>query len=343
MGGGGGAAMRAAGKLTGMGVFNGVLRGGISAAQPAEQALRNVSRPAAAVVSTATSSVADVAAIQKALCVADWDFAAVEEDLRVESSPEPIARVVFDVPPTLQEAKDATADLKEAIFKVYGPAFGLPLLAISDNPEYGPDSKFASSVPNSVFNAFKLLCERPDVQSVVISLVNDKKMWDAAMENNDLKEFMESQRKSGDTAVEFGDTEDYKTGDTEDGKTGDTKGQANKFFQKVKKSVVYMMSNVSDIFGKTGYTKAQSNKFYQKVKKSVVDMVSNVPDIIQKFFGSSPAEGISADAGGAGAERTYEKTMGTYLMGLVIMVIMVVVLKRLKFVTLLPTIRNLSS
>ncbi|TXG67300.1 hypothetical protein EZV62_008575 [Acer yangbiense] len=326
MGGGSVAAMRAAGKLTGMGVFNGGLRGGISAAQPAEQALRNVSRPAAAVVSTDTSSVADVAAIQKASWEANWDFAAVEEDLRVKSSPGPIARVVFDVPPTLQEAKDAMADLKEAIVKVYGPAFGLPLLAISDNPEYGPDSKLAS-VPTSVYTAFKLLCERPDVQSVVVSLVNDNKVWDAVMENNRLKEFMESQRKSGDTAVEFGDTEDYKTGDTEDGKTGDTKGQANKFFQKVKKSVVYVVSYVPDIFGKTGDTKGQANKFYQKVKKSVVDMVSNAPDIFQKFFGSPPAERISADAGGAGGSFN-EKTMGSYLMGLVIMVMMVVVLKR---------------
>ncbi|KAI9186353.1 hypothetical protein LWI28_016480 [Acer negundo] len=199
----GGAAIRAAGKLTGMGVFNGGLRSGISAAQTAEQALRNVSLPAAAVLSTATSSGADVATIQKA-------------------SPEPISRVVFDVPPTLQEAKDATADLKEAVDKVY--------------PESG-GSKLAS-VPSSAFNAFKLLSDSPAVQSVVASIVNDKKVQDAVMENNDLKEFMVSQRNNaavedqeshrmfdesssnsnpgGDTAVKFGDTEDGKVGDTEE-------------------------------------------------------------------------------------------------------------------------------
>ncbi|KAK0600146.1 hypothetical protein LWI29_012084 [Acer saccharum] len=219
----GGAAIRAAGKLTGMGVFNGGLRGGISA----EQALRNVSLPAAAVVSTTTSSGADVAAIQKA-------------------SPEPISRVVFDVPPTLQEAKDATADRKEALDKVYRESNG---------------SKLAS-VPSSACKAFKLLSDSPAIQSVVTSIVNDKKVRDAVMESNVLKEFMVSQRNNaavedqeshrmfdesssdsnpgGDTAVKFGETED--------GKVGDTEGPVKEYFQNVKKSVVEMVSNVSNFF-----------------------------------------------------------------------------------------------
>ncbi|KAK0599676.1 hypothetical protein LWI29_007514 [Acer saccharum] len=293
---GGGAAIRAAGKLTGMGALNGGLRCGIPAAQPAEQALRNVSRPTAAVLSTASSSGADVAAIQKVSSwEAEWEFTAMEEDLMVEPSPEPISRVVFDVPPTLQEAKDATADLKEVLDKVY-----------LSSPE---SSGSIAPVPPSALIAFKLLSESPAVQSVVVSLVNDDKVWDAVMENNVVKEFKESLRKSaavedqeshrmfdesssdsnpgGDTAAEFGDTED--------GKDGDTKDPVNEFFQNVKKSVVEMVSNVSDFF--------------------------------QNLFGSSPAEKTSADAGGAGGSFN-EKTMGTYLMGLVIMVIMVVVLKR---------------
>ncbi|KAK2639382.1 hypothetical protein Ddye_027177 [Dipteronia dyeriana] len=263
---GGGAA---AGKLTGMGVFNGWLRGGISAAQPAEQALLNVSRPAAAVVSTAASPGADVAVIQK-------------------SSPEPIARVVFDVPPTLQEAKDATADLKEPVDKVY-----------LSSPESG-GSKVAS-VPSSAYKTFKLLSDSPAIQSVVASIVNDKKVWDAVMENNDLKEFLVSQRNnaavdesSSDSSPGGGDTA-VKFGDTEDGKGGDTKGPVNEYFQNVKKSVVEMVSNVSGFF--------------------------------QNFFGSSPAERTFADAGGAGGSF-YEKTMGASLMGLAITVITVVVLKR---------------
>ncbi|KAI9185124.1 hypothetical protein LWI28_004396 [Acer negundo] len=295
----GGAAIRAAGKVTGMGVFNSGLRGGISAAQPAEQALRNVSRPAAAVVSTASSSGADVAAIQKVSSwEAEWDFAAVEEDLMVESAPEPIARVVFDVPPTLQEAKDATADLKEALDKVY-----------LSSPESSGST--LTSVPSSAFFAFKLLSESPAVQSVVASLVNDNKVWDAVTGNVEYKEFMVYQRNNaaiedqeshrmfdesssdsspgGDTAVEFG----------EDGKDGDTEDPVNEFFQNVKKSVVEMVSNLSDFF--------------------------------QNLFGSSPAERTSADAGGnaGGVGGSFnEKTMGAYIMGLVIMVIMVVVLKR---------------
>ncbi|KAK2639387.1 hypothetical protein Ddye_027182 [Dipteronia dyeriana] len=294
---GGGAALRAAGKVTGMGVFNGRLRGGISAAQPAEQALRNVSRPAATVVSTACSSGADVAAIQKASSwEADWEFAVAEEDLVVESAPEPIARVVFDVPPTRQEAKDATADLTEAVNEVY-----------LSSPESG--GSILASVAPSAFNAFKLLSESPAVQTVVASIANDKKVWDAVMRNNDLREFMMSQRNNA--AIE--DQESHRTfeesssdsnpgGDTEDGKDGDTEDPVNEFFQNVKKSVVEMVSNVSDFF--------------------------------QNLFGSSQAERTSADAGGAranagGAGGSFnEKTIGASLMGLAIMVIMVVVLKR---------------
>ncbi|KAK3199416.1 hypothetical protein Dsin_022831 [Dipteronia sinensis] len=307
---GGGAAIRAAGKLTGLGVLNGGLRGGISAAPPVEQALRNVSRPAAAVVSTASSSGADVAAIQRASWEADWDFAAVEEDLMVESSPERIARVVFDVPPTLQEAKDATADLKEALDKVYlsspeyGPVFGLPLLATSDYLEtkscISCDSKSAP-VPTYAFNAFKLLSESPAVQSVVASIATDKKVWDAVMENNHLREFMMSQRN--DAAIE--DQESHRMFDesSSDSSPGD---------------------DTADEFGDT---EDPVKEFFQNVKKSVVEMVSNVSDFFQNLFGSSPAEKTSADAGGAGGSFI-ENTMLASLMGLAIMVIMVVVVKR---------------
>ncbi|KAK2639381.1 hypothetical protein Ddye_027176 [Dipteronia dyeriana] len=307
---GGGAAMRAAGKLTGMGVLNGGLRGGISTAQPAEQALRSVSRPAAAVVSTASSSGVDVAAIQKASSwEAEWDFAAVEEELMVETAPEPIARVVFDVPPTLQEAKDATADLKEALDKVYlsspeyGPAFGLPFFAISDNLEtkscISRDSK--SAPVQSAFNAFRLLSESPAVQSIVASIAADQKVWDAVMENPDLKEFMVSQRNNA--AVEEQESArmfDESSSDSSPG--GDTAGEF-------------------------GDTEDPVNDFFQKVKKSVVEMVSNVSDFFQSLFGSSPSDRTSADAGGTGAS-VMEKTMGASLMGLAIMVITVVVLKR---------------
>lgn len=107
--------MRAAGKVTGMAVFNGGLRGG-SFTPPVEQALRSVSRPAAvgATVSSGVSSGVDVSAVQKASWEADWEFAGVED---LSPPPEPIARVVFDAAPTLQEAKEATTDLKEALDK----------------------------------------------------------------------------------------------------------------------------------------------------------------------------------------------------------------------------------
>ncbi|KAL5737845.1 hypothetical protein ACOSP7_030606 [Xanthoceras sorbifolium] len=316
---GGGAAMRAAGKLTGMGIFNAGWRGAVSAAPPAEQALRNVSRPAASVVSTVGSSGADVAAVQKASWEADWDFAGVEEDLLVKSSSEPIARVVFDAAPTLEEAKDATADLKEALDRVYlsspesaayqnggtfkdGPAFGLPLHANTDNLEIKSciscDSKL-TSVPAPAFNAFKLLSESPRVQSVVASIVADPKVWHSVMANEELKEFLVSQKSNAAVQDQESPRDFYEASDSIPG--GDTAEQFGDAENGVK-------------------------DFFQKIKETVVEMVGGVSGFFQNLFGSSPAENASADAG-FGASFM-EKTIGASVMGLAIMVITVVVLKR---------------
>lgn len=111
---GGGGVIRAAGKVAGLGVHNSSLRGGFSAAGPVEQSLRNVSRPTSAAMSSTKVSGDDVAMNQKATVEMDWEFAGGEEDLVVESA-EPVARVVFGGAPSLQEAKDATSALKEAL------------------------------------------------------------------------------------------------------------------------------------------------------------------------------------------------------------------------------------
>lgn len=113
---GGGAAMRAAGKVAGVGVFNGGLRGGLSSAPPTTQSLKNVSRPVAATITSGKVSSGDVAEAQKATweMVDDWEFAGGVDDLVAQPSG-PLPRVVFDGVPSLEEAKEATSELKDAV------------------------------------------------------------------------------------------------------------------------------------------------------------------------------------------------------------------------------------
>ena len=88
-----------------------------------------------------------------------------------------------------------------------------------------------------LFNLFSLSCYYMDLS--IKALVTD-----AAVEDQEShRMFDESSSDSspgGDTAVKFGETED--------GKVGDTEGPVNQYFQNVKKSVVEMVSNVSDFF-----------------------------------------------------------------------------------------------
>jgi hypothetical protein len=57
----------------------------------------------------------------------------------------------------------------------------------------------------------------------------------------------------------------------------------------------------------------------QSIKLTVVEMVSNASNYLQNIFGFSKAEDISSD----------NKNTGEAFMGLVVMVVMVVLLKRI--------------
>lgn len=123
---GGGAAMRAAGKVAGIGVFNGGFRGGLSSATPTAQSLRNVQRPVAATISSGKVSGGDVTEAHKATweMVDDWEFAGGVDDLPAEPA-EPMPRVVFGGAPSLEETKEATAELKDALDKYVTQDFDL--------------------------------------------------------------------------------------------------------------------------------------------------------------------------------------------------------------------------
>ncbi|KAH8494494.1 hypothetical protein H0E87_021040 [Populus deltoides] len=180
---GGGGVMRAAVKVVGTGVANAGIRRGISGGTPpVEQSMRNASSPVSAIMSSKASGGEVAAGMQRpAWEVDEWELAGgVEEEMVVDSA-EPVARVVFwGAPPSLQEAKAATCELKDALQKVYpsspnlgtGSSLGGSQLSghsltnsdfletngcISCDPNRAP-------VPKYAMQAFSLLNESPKIQ-----------------------------------------------------------------------------------------------------------------------------------------------------------------------------------
>lgn len=122
---GGGGAFRAAAKVAGVTVANSGFRS-VTAEHPVFTAARNVVRPVSVSAITSSSedvksgvvhgSSIDVSPVQKMSEFDDWEMAGGEEDMMVKSG-EPLPRVVFGGAPSLQEATEATSDLKDALEK----------------------------------------------------------------------------------------------------------------------------------------------------------------------------------------------------------------------------------
>ncbi|KAF8053875.1 hypothetical protein N665_1367s0012 [Sinapis alba] len=110
---GGGRVMATAAKVAGIGVAKGGFRGGLGvpAAANDQFILRNASasKPVSASISSVVhpSAEEDAVVMRKPVWEDEWEFAEVETKT--------IPRVVFSKPPSLQEAKEATDDLKDAL------------------------------------------------------------------------------------------------------------------------------------------------------------------------------------------------------------------------------------
>ena len=127
--------MRAAAKVAGVGIVNTSLRGGVQVTPPSAEhyvmrvaASRSAACSAIATSSGGVSSVADNTASSNHKVswemVDDWEFAGgVEEEVAMVGSSavsdrgEPMARVLFGGAPSLDETKEASSDLKDALDK----------------------------------------------------------------------------------------------------------------------------------------------------------------------------------------------------------------------------------
>ncbi|XVE50464.1 hypothetical protein DITRI_Ditri01bG0164300 [Diplodiscus trichospermus] len=344
---GGGSVMRAAGKVAGFGIVNTTLRGGVQVTPPsAEYSVMRVVAPRSAssainVSSGGVSSVAEttVSDNQKVSweMVNDWEFAGgVEEEVALEGSTsvfggrEPMAQVLFGGVPSLEETKEATSDLKDALDKVYllspksadtaAQASGLSLLS---NPEETKDCVAChvnnTSVPKPAIQAFKLLKESPAVQSVVASIAADPNVWNAVLQNSAYMEFILSQ-KTNDEFKHQGSTQSSDSSMNVEEHYFDASQPKDRgkpfsdFLQNIKTSVVEMVISKKKSVAEMVISK----------KKSVVEMVSKATDFIQSLY-ALPSAQKGKENGGL---DIIEKTIGASIMGLVVMVIMIVLLKR---------------
>ncbi|CAN1347459.1 hypothetical protein LINPERPRIM_LOCUS41114 [Linum perenne] len=311
---GGGAAMRTAAKVAGIGVVNSGFRGAVSGLQPAEHSVRNASRPVSAVISSSSSTSSGTGVVQRPVWELDeWELAGgEEEELMLLESAEPKPRLVFGPPPTHQEAKEATSELKEALENSvgFGERLGLPVLTTSELTGSKNCIASAAPVPENAMRAFKLLNESPAAQSVVASIAADPNVWHAVMNNDALTEFLQSHKPITSAINE--ETAESVADSSSEGIGSPKLSEAFEDAWEYQKSKAGFMDILEDI------------------KVSVVDMFGTVTSFLQNMFGESSAGAVyETEAAGSNGKSTFrENTLGASFMALAVMAIMMVVLKR---------------
>ncbi|KAI5387426.1 uncharacterized protein LOC127107841 [Lathyrus oleraceus] len=304
---GGGGSMRTVSKLAGIGVARSGFRG-TPATYPVEHPVRNASRTSSPTrLSTQGAKGAEVKPLHTAVSgdLSDWEFAD-EGDLFMTGG-EPTPRVVFGDVPTFKEAQEATAELKDAIDQIYLSSGSSQcegsspsqISVVSPPPkEIGTKSCLVEaisspSVPKHAIHAFQLLSTSPEAQTVVQSIACDPNIWNAVMQNPAVTSFFESQlaavESSNDAA--FAGSETVETPKKEEG-------------------------NAFDFM-----------TILQNLKLTVTEMVSRMSNFFQNIFPTAEKDKSSADGGGANF-MDYKNFMGGSFMGLAVMVIMVVLMKR---------------
>ncbi|KAL1206527.1 hypothetical protein V5N11_027098 [Cardamine amara subsp. amara] len=231
---GGGRAMSTAAKVAGIGVSKGGFKG-VFGFPPATEQLK------------------DEPMIMQRPVWDDWEFAGVDE--------EPIPRVVFSKPPSLQEAKEATGDLKDVIDSVYlsstkssstmeGSNEGGSVSKMLSNFQSSENRAVESAVPQVALQAFAFLSENTAAQTVVASIASDPKVWDAVMENKDLMKFLQTKNTPGSYQVESDNDDQSEHSSTTECEQMEAKPmEFLEMLQDMKLKAVRMMENVSSYFG----------------------------------------------------------------------------------------------
>lgn len=233
--------------------------------------------------------------------VDDWEFAGWEEEEESFDLMTSAPRLVFGPVPTLEEAKEATSDLKDALDKVY---FSEPVDEVPGKHGEGQNTLESASIisvmPRHVVQAFSLLQGSSEAQNVVASLASDKNVWDAVMQNEKVIEFYRN-HQSNAVLIESVSESALSEGSAENSDDPS-----------------------ADTFGSSGF-----KNFVDNIQKKVMEMVSNLSSFLQDFFGTSgEAHSTNSKSDSSTSNSYVDVALGTSFIGLAIAVIMVVLVKR---------------
>ncbi|KAL3636826.1 hypothetical protein CASFOL_019125 [Castilleja foliolosa] len=313
----GGGTMRAtAAKVAGIAAHAGGFRGipavhfQVSAARKAGSVF-----PAAATAEEVklVASRSEAGVQRSGLGIDDWVFAGGDEDVVAVGAAEPMPRVVFGGVPSLQEAKEATSELTVALEKAYlsSPNSEGSVVADNDSSMSLSDKQIcvvkevaiAPAVPAPAMMAFRFLHESSMAQNVVASIASDPNVWNAVLQNQELQDFLQSQR-----ACSFSDE--------------------NLNMKFVADSDLFDCASVKSVDDDSSDEPRNGlMDILQNIKSSVVDMMRNLSHYFQDFFGGKGTNGIFVNADGT-ARVSGEALMETSFMGLAVMAILVILLKR---------------
>ncbi|PWA58664.1 hypothetical protein CTI12_AA397760 [Artemisia annua] len=216
-----------------------------------------------------------------------------------------LSRLVFGGVPSVQEAKEAACDLNHALEMTYlhPNATNPDVEHVETKSSLVSETLVTPSAPKGAIQAFRLLSENPQAQTVVASIASDPNVWSAVMQNPELVDFLHTHR----TVV--------KDASGVSSEAGESESSPGKGF----------MEYVEDVKQKINVTVEDVK---QKINVTVVDMMNTLSDTFQSLFCTSSKGGFVINPDGTAALTAENVAVGASLMGLAIMVITVVVLKR---------------
>ncbi|GAA0145899.1 hypothetical protein LIER_05977 [Lithospermum erythrorhizon] len=267
----------------------------------------------------------------------EWEFAEEEEYVA--------PRLVFGEAPSFVEAKEATSQLKDALQRTYLSSPSSTgsrdsyksghVYAYSDVSQTKPcvtSEKILAPAPSKhAMQAFRFLSETPAAQNVVASIASDPNVWNAVLQNPDLQEFLSSQKSSKKILFPHSFS-------------------GHSCFHIYKKLIKLLLPNSSffgegatskgsvtdDFFFQTSPKASDGDSddgesggladFLNNIKVTVVDIWSSLSDYFQSLF-SGPA-GVNPNADGTARIGFTDKALNGSFIGLAVMAILVVVLKR---------------